>query len=311
MDSSGTSKPVAYSDLLAIIKEGVQLRSKLMTKPSDKDIRDYKLFIKAFEAYTRIKEHPDIAIDTIASVVGSKTDDINTLPQEPSKTVTTTQQPSQSTNNVIYLFGNNQQDQEAISDTSEIDSDMDPDELFDDEEPPEKLPDDNDVEQMLKKSSFQLSRALNSRNYIVTEESESDDEANEDPTENKNPSDDNIIKTDVHNESQTNPEQTSANDEHVSKKIEDDAKSSDQKSVYRHIDYDDEINKFEQINSDEEDDDDIYRKFDNDIYGGYNSSKHKNLHKSKDIVSYFGSGYDSDVGSDGEYHSGEHVINLQ
>jgi hypothetical protein len=192
MDSSGAQKPISYSDLLAIIKEIVQLRTRLTTKPSDQDIKDYKLLVKGFEAYTRIREHPDITIDTINNM-NSKTEvvklpegDQRPPPQNPSSQ---NPQNSEGANGILYLFGDknvgdktgNKNDTECISEASEIDSDMDPDELFEDGEEPEKLPDQKDVELMLKKSALQLNRALSNKNYVVTEESDGfDDEQNTD-----------------------------------------------------------------------------------------------------------------------------------
>lgn len=295
MDNSGT-KPVPYSDLLVIIKEVVQLRTRLTAKSSEQDIRDYKLLTKVFEAYTRIRDHPDIALDTICSV-DSKTDDTknNHQTQDPSK-CTSNQQSNQSTSNVIYLFGSNQQDTQAVSDTSEIDSDMDPDELFEDEGPVEKLPDDKDVELMLKKSSFQLNRALNNRNYLVLGESDDSDESEDEGTKQHNGNSENeenkTSKRDLIQED--NLKQRELNSEGINP----DKSNISNKSIYHQIDYDDDFTSFEQLNYGDEDNNN-YQKYDNDIYGYGNIAHNLSSHK---LRSYFRSGYEPDTGSD-EYPS--------
>ena len=196
MNNSGiNSKPVTYSDLLAIIKEVVQLRTRLTTRPSEQDIKDYKLLIKVFEAYARIREHQDILVDTISGVTipetattqiptSSDTTSIVLEEKNLSKKSLVDQKPDQSENNIIYLFGNNQPTS-PVTEVSDCDSDMDPNELFEDDYKiiPDKDDkdkdkdkddrddkDDKDVELMLKKSAFQLSRAISNKNYIVTEE---------------------------------------------------------------------------------------------------------------------------------------------
>lgn len=248
MNNSGTSKISSYSDLLAIIKETFQLRVKMMTKPSEKDVSNYKILTKAYEAYNRIKNHPDITIDTINSVVTKNDNKI----ENQNKTQTQTQnqiqnksssslikqQSNENTNSVIYLFGNQN------SDSSDIDSEMDPNELFIEDKPPEKLPDDNDVELMLKKSSFQLNRALNNRNYIVIEESE---ESEEDSKSSENPEPSNQKPSDI---------------------TSDLPKSEDQeKNKYTRIDYDEE-DDLHQINIDDETNEvDKYKLYDDELYG--------------------------------------------
>ena len=204
MNNSGiNSKPVTYSDLLAIIKEVVQLRTRLTTRPSEQDIKDYKLLIKVFEAYARIREHQDILVDTISGVIipetetqisttqitSSDTTSIVLEKKNLSKKSLVDQKPNQSENNIIYLFGNNQPSSEPVTEVSDCDSDMDPNELFedykiipndkDDKDKDNKTDtvdkDDKDVELMLKKSAFQLSRAISNKNYIVTEEEVTDE----------------------------------------------------------------------------------------------------------------------------------------
>lgn len=170
-----------YNDLLAIIKEIVQLRTRMTTKPTMTDAKNYKLLIKCFEAYTRIKQHPEIELDTIKSVVidGAKPDGGTTVKPMP------LERKSEGKGGATYLFIDNAGDGPKI-DSTDDDSDTEPNDLFL-TEPSEPLPDDSEVKQMLKKSEYQLQRAVKHRNYLaVTELSGSDsDKSNEGGSEKK------------------------------------------------------------------------------------------------------------------------------
>ena len=149
MSSSSSPTPL-YSDILATIKELIELRNRLNNKPTEKDICIYKLYIKVWEAFTRIKEHPEVLMDTINSV---------NLSESGKTSVPTENKEQKGKPIVLSLF-------DSKSSDDETDREIEPEALFRDS-PKETLPDDQDVTHMLKKSILELQRALNNRNYTT------------------------------------------------------------------------------------------------------------------------------------------------
>jgi hypothetical protein len=135
------SDGILYSDLLLIIKHIVQLRTRLISTPSEQDVEDYHALIRAFETYTNSPR----------------------LPQN-------------NQNGMQYLFGDDTINSGVISDAdvdadADADADIEPEDLFEDEYDDEH--DDEDrkkVESMLKKSAIELDRAISNKNYVVIAE---------------------------------------------------------------------------------------------------------------------------------------------
>jgi len=162
-----------YADLLEIMKEVAQLKTRLSTKPTERDVKNYKLLIKCFEAFTRIKQHPEIEMDTIGSV------NVGGVKEKERKDA-----GGLDCKAVAYMFGDSPGDGpkvEAVSGGKSEnkgegtdDSDIDPSDLFL-TKAAEPLPDDNEVKEMLKKSEYQLQRAIKNRNYLITVEVEGSD----------------------------------------------------------------------------------------------------------------------------------------
>lgn len=173
MYNTDVSKISLSNDISAIVKDIVQLKIRLGSNPSEKDIWECKLLLKTFEAYKRIKEHPDILLDTISSVDCENNVQNNVqIPNSNKITSSDNISPNNSlndsnntTNNVTYLFNTNNQKNDN---KSESDSDIEVDDLFTIQST-EELSDDHDVELMIKKSSYQLNRIFSNRDYLVIE----------------------------------------------------------------------------------------------------------------------------------------------
>lgn len=155
-----------YNDLMAVAKEAIRIRNILITKPSEQDIRDYKLLIKVFEAYVRIKENPEM---TVSALTQKDTENNG----------------GNKNNNTVYLFDYNTNTVTTTSksispEQQDNDSDIEPEDLFKDENH-EVLSDDESVTLMVKKSCLQLDRALSNRNYNLTTDKQYMIEILEDP----------------------------------------------------------------------------------------------------------------------------------
>jgi len=169
MDQSNSSQipnsenPTKYAELLKYIREIVSLRTRLMKEnPDKKDLDNYKLLTKTFGAYYRIKDDPNIIIDSI-----SKLDKIDNEQQH--------------TNNVskptlTYMFNDVDVSTTTVAQNdkdSDINSNSDDrsiDELFanDIDEEQEKVLEDADVDNMYRKSEILMKKAINSKKYVVT-----------------------------------------------------------------------------------------------------------------------------------------------
>jgi len=162
-NSEKSENTTKYGELLKYIREIVSLRTRLMKQnPDKKDLNNYKLLTKTFGAYYRIKDDPNIIIDSI-----SKLDKIdNEQPQ--------TNNVSKPT--ITYMFNDNDISATSVaqndtdSDVNSNSDDRNIDELFanDIDEEQEKVLGDIDVDKMYRKSEILMKKAINSKKYVAT-----------------------------------------------------------------------------------------------------------------------------------------------